>query len=192
MKEGLKNDRLMRIRYSISVIAICLLFAFGNNTIAVSVNAAETTYVLNKNTKKFHDPDCPSVSQMKEKNKEYTSLSYEEIIAKGYSPCKNCNPSSQSMGTTRSSAAGNSGNNSGNRKAASVNSAVTAKSLSTKADNTDNTEVSYVVNTNTKKFHRPSCSSAHDIKAKNRLDSSATYEELVSQGYSPCKKCNPR
>ncbi|MBQ9320946.1 MAG: hypothetical protein IJ239_01100 [Eubacterium sp.] len=52
--------------------------------------------------------------------------------------------------------------------------------------------MSYVVNTNTKKFHRPSCSSVHDIKSKNRLDSSATYDELVSQGYSPCKKCNPR
>ena len=50
------------------------------------------TYVLNTNTKKFHIPTCRSVKQMKDKNKKDFCGSREEVIAKGYSPCKNCNP----------------------------------------------------------------------------------------------------
>lgn len=49
-------------------------------------------YVLNKNTKKFHDPSCESVQDMSDKNKEYFAGDREEIIGKGYSPCKRCNP----------------------------------------------------------------------------------------------------
>lgn len=49
-------------------------------------------YVLNRNTGKFHAPDCPSVSGMKEKNKIYTNEAREEIIAKGYTPCDRCKP----------------------------------------------------------------------------------------------------
>lgn len=50
------------------------------------------TYVLNTNTKKFHNPTCRSVKQMKDKNKKDFCGSREEVIAKGYSLCKNCNP----------------------------------------------------------------------------------------------------
>jgi len=52
----------------------------------------EADYVLNKNTKKFHYPWCKSVNQMKEKNKEFFTGTREEVINKGYDPCKNCNP----------------------------------------------------------------------------------------------------
>jgi DNA-entry nuclease len=50
------------------------------------------TYILNKNSKKFHRPTCDSVKDMKEKNKEYSTKTREEIIADGYDPCKRCNP----------------------------------------------------------------------------------------------------
>lgn len=51
--------------------------------------------------------------------------------------------------------------------------------------------VTYVVNKNTGKFHYPSCSSVPKIKAKNRMDSNQTRDELIAQGYVPCKNCNP-
>ena len=51
--------------------------------------------------------------------------------------------------------------------------------------------VTYVVNKNTGKFHYPSCSSVPKIKAKNRMDSDQTRDELIAQGYVPCKDCNP-
>ena len=51
--------------------------------------------------------------------------------------------------------------------------------------------MTYVVNKNTGKFHYPSCSSVPKIKAKNRMDSNQTRDELIAQGYVPCKNCNP-
>lgn len=49
----------------------------------------------------------------------------------------------------------------------------------------------YVLNRNTKKFHRPDCSSVQDIKPKNKQEFSGNTEALIQQGYSPCKNCNP-
>ena len=49
----------------------------------------------------------------------------------------------------------------------------------------------YVLNTNTGKFHYPSCSSVEDMKEKNRADFHGTREELIEQGYSPCGRCKP-
>lgn len=57
-----------------------------------SEETVEITYVLNTNTKKFHNPYCESVGDMKDKNKLETTLSREEIIRQGYAPCKRCNP----------------------------------------------------------------------------------------------------
>lgn len=49
----------------------------------------------------------------------------------------------------------------------------------------------YVLNTNTRKVHRPGCSSVQKMKAKNRSDYSGTLDELLAQGYSPCQICRP-
>ena len=50
---------------------------------------------------------------------------------------------------------------------------------------------SYVLNTNTKKFHVPGCSSVNKMKAANRQDVESTRSDLLAQGYEPCQKCNP-
>lgn len=50
---------------------------------------------------------------------------------------------------------------------------------------------SYVLNTNSHKFHHPWCSSVKQMSAKNRQDVEATREDVVSWGYDPCQKCNP-
>ena len=54
--------------------------------------AAEQEYVLNTNTRKFHNPDCASVDDMKEKNKEVYTGSREDLISQGYEPCGRCKP----------------------------------------------------------------------------------------------------
>ena len=55
-------------------------------------NAKAATYVLNMNTRKFHYPDCNSVKQMKDKNKEVVEKTRDEVISMGYDPCGNCHP----------------------------------------------------------------------------------------------------
>ncbi len=49
----------------------------------------------------------------------------------------------------------------------------------------------YVLNTNTMKFHKPSCSSADKIKPENRKEVNSTRDDVISQGYDPCGNCNP-
>jgi len=49
-------------------------------------------YVLNTNSKKFHLSSCSSVDQMSPKNREDVEDTRENLIAKGYDPCKRCNP----------------------------------------------------------------------------------------------------
>lgn len=57
-----------------------------------SANSATCDYVINTNTGKFHSPTCSSTKTMKEKNTLRFTGSRDEVIAKGYVPCKNCNP----------------------------------------------------------------------------------------------------
>lgn len=50
------------------------------------------TYILNINTKKFHKPDCSSVSSMSESNRKQVKTTRSELMEEGYDPCENCNP----------------------------------------------------------------------------------------------------
>lgn len=54
-----------------------------------------------------------------------------------------------------------------------------------------NTEATYILNTNTKKFHYPDCPSASSMSEKNRKTWEGSREELIEQGYSPCGQCKP-
>lgn len=51
--------------------------------------------------------------------------------------------------------------------------------------------MTYVLNTNTEKFHYPDCGSAAKIKASNRSEYTGTRDELIAMGYSPCGNCHP-
>ena len=52
-------------------------------------------------------------------------------------------------------------------------------------------DVTYILNTSSKKFHDPSCSGAEDIKESNKEVFTGSREELIAQGYSPCGRCKP-
>jgi len=49
----------------------------------------------------------------------------------------------------------------------------------------------YILNTNTKKFHYPSCSSVDQMSEANKQEYTGDREDLIEQGYEPCKRCNP-
>ena len=51
--------------------------------------------------------------------------------------------------------------------------------------------ITYVLNTNTKTFHYPTCSSVDDMKEKNKQIYTGSREEVINMGYVPCKRCNP-
>ena len=49
----------------------------------------------------------------------------------------------------------------------------------------------YIVNTNTRKFHYPSCGSVKKMKESNKMYYTGTRDELISKGYDPCGNCHP-
>lgn len=49
----------------------------------------------------------------------------------------------------------------------------------------------YVLNTNTMKFHYPTCSSVDEMKEKNKEIYTGNREDVIHMGYAPCKQCNP-
>ena len=55
----------------------------------------------------------------------------------------------------------------------------------------DDTTTTYVLNTNTKKFHYPYCDSVNEMKEKNKQVFTGTREEAIEMGYSPCGRCKP-
>ncbi len=52
-------------------------------------------------------------------------------------------------------------------------------------------EQDYVLNTKSHKVHKPECDSVKDISDKNRKDYHGKAEDLIQEGYEPCKACNP-
>ena len=56
---------------------------------------------------------------------------------------------------------------------------------------TEEQKCDYVLNTNSKKFHKPDCAQAENISEKNRQDAMTTRQRLIDQGYAPAGCCDP-
>ena len=52
-------------------------------------------------------------------------------------------------------------------------------------------EHTYIINTNTGKFHEPSCRSVKRMNDSNKKEYIGSRDDLITQGYEPCKICNP-
>ena len=98
---------------------------------------------------------------------------------------------SSENGNSDSSSGGNSAvSQSAADKSGTQQAAVQTESIKeTSAPVSTGTE--YILNTNTKKFHYPSCSSVKQMKASNKKEYTGSRDDLIAQGYDPCKKCNP-
>lgn len=67
----------------------------------------------------------------------------------------------------------------------------TNNEAATSPANTENVSADYILNTNTRKFHRPDCSSVSKMKEKNKQAYSGNRQDLINQGYEPCGSCHP-
>ena len=65
---------------------------WADGTEAEPSDTKEQIYILNKNTKKFHKPECSGVKKIKAKNKDEYTGSRQTLIDEGYEPCGNCHP----------------------------------------------------------------------------------------------------
>lgn len=55
--------------------------------------------------------------------------------------------------------------------------------------NDEGKKETYIINLNSKKFHKKSCKYAKDIKKENKKTYNGTRENLIKNGYEPCKNC---
>ena len=127
----------------------------------------ESHYILNTSSKKIHLSSCNQAARIQEKNRAESNETLAELLAKGYTTCGICLKDA-------------------------------GKAPMTPDDPDENTTgqdtatgVKYILNTSSKKFHLPSCSSAVKITDKNRAESKESAAELQQQGYSPCGICKP-
>lgn len=58
-------------------------------------------------------------------------------------------------------------------------------------NDTQKKEATYILNKNTKKIYLPSCYSVDQMKESNKKYYTGDIDDLIDQGYSPCKNCNP-
>lgn len=52
-------------------------------------------------------------------------------------------------------------------------------------------QMTYILNTNTKKIHKLDCTSVSEIQKENRQEVTKSKIELIGEGYEPCKRCKP-
>ena len=101
-----------------------------------------------------------------------------------------------SAGTSGQSGSENTDAGNNGEQSAGQTSGQTAESGSQKEESAQNGGISsqastYILNTNTMKFHRPDCSSVKRMSEKNKAVFEGTRDEAISAGYSPCENCNP-
>ena len=73
---------------------ILINYENGDSSKIDSTNAYVQTsiYILNISTKKFHNVNCKLIQRINDSNKEQFKGTRQELIDKGYEPCKTCNP----------------------------------------------------------------------------------------------------
>ncbi len=52
-------------------------------------------------------------------------------------------------------------------------------------------KTTYILNTNSQKIHRPTCSSVKKMKESNKQEYTGSKDDLLAQGYTTCGICNP-
>jgi DNA-entry nuclease len=67
----------------------------------------------------------------------------------------------------------------------------TPKTVSEDSSSEESIEQTYILNTNTHKFHDPSCSCVDDIKDSNKETYTGSRDDLITRGYEPCGQCKP-
>ena len=55
----------------------------------------------------------------------------------------------------------------------------------------DSFSASYILNTNSHKFHYPDCTAVGKMSESNKQEYYGSREELIAQGYDPCGICHP-
>lgn len=163
------------------------------------------TFIAHAKSKIFHNPLCPTVRIIPDYNREYFTCSRDDLINADYHPCPSCHGEAYTVARVQATAAPLP--TSAPRPTATPDEALArflaaiaapsstsqrrATARPTQRPATPKPAVTYIANTSTGKFHRPSCASVKQMYASHRKEFYCTRQEMISMGYSPCKRCHP-
>ena len=93
----------------------------------------------------------------------------------------------------KNTAIGSSSSNSQSTGSSSSNPSNTSSKVTSSSAQSQTTPTTkpYVLNTNTKKFHLPTCRHVSSMKDSNREDYCGTRAAVINRGYEACKTCKP-
>lgn len=147
----------------------------------------EGTIVGNRNSKKYHRPDCPGYRDMAERNRVFFKT-VDEAEAAGYKRAGNCPAEITALKSANA-------NGNGSATAASVNTTsvkatvVSAPATVTSASGNQASTGLVVGNKNSKIYHVPGCSTYNSVSEKNRVTFNSA-EEAEKAGYRKSKACH--
>jgi endonuclease YncB( thermonuclease family)/methylphosphotriester-DNA--protein-cysteine methyltransferase len=157
----------------------------------------EGTVIGNKQSKKYHRPDCPGYRDMAEKNRIFFK-SVEEAEAAGYKRAGNCPPESEassakaatvaSTAQTRPQAQKTENTMLAKQAKATPVAASTSAQTNTVSATTTMTTGEIIGNKNSKIFHRPNCPGYNNVSEKNQVRFKSA-EEAEAAGYRAAKNC---
>lgn len=78
-----------------------------------------------------------------------------------------------------------------NENSKNTNSKGGTPKRNTSNENQDDSKYDYILNMNTHKFHLPGCRGVKQMSEANKGKYKGSREEVIEQGYEPCKICNP-
>ena len=138
----------------------------------------ESVYVINTTSRKFHLPDCTYALKISESNRDTSSLPASKLIDEGYVACGHC-LGDLSENETVITTAGES-------------SQTSSDAADVPDTNTPDSTVApqgelCVLNTGTKKIHKPDCRYANN---QNREEYTGDIQALLDEGYTLCKTCH--
>ena len=135
-----------------------------NNDQSTTDDEGTITYVYSVVSKTVHLPDCYHIDRMNEEYKNYFEGDVNELVARGYSLCRDC-----------------------------IDIQVKEEEPE-EEDNTNKIpkeEATYLINTSSKTFHELDCYHIKGMSDKNVEYTDLSLEELVAEEIKPCGTCLP-
>lgn len=145
----------------------------------------DDVFIVNTSSRKMHTPDCGLAGRISPKNRKEIRATYEELLAKGYTPCSSClktPPTADADSAPPSDA-------SSPEDDPTPDSPIPSPGET--SESSDPSEPDFILNTSSKKIHLPSCAQANRISEKNRRETDKPLAQLLTEGYTPCKICLP-
>jgi endonuclease YncB( thermonuclease family) len=141
----------------------------------------EGTIIGNRNSKKYHRPDCPGYRDMAERNRVFFK-SVDEAEAAGYKRAGNCPAEVTAVKSSN-------GNGASAKSRAASTIPVSTQTAAPSANGNQSSAGLIVGNKNSKIYHVPGCSTYNSVSEKNRVTFKNT-DEAEAAGYRKAKNCH--